>query len=172
MAGKRILVFQEKNHWAHFLRAALADLLVQVDHESRPAQAPAPFDKFLPHLLFIDPGFLSLALLQKIKVRKQTEPSFRVYQIGDSVTGKKGVSFDGSFQQVPPATDFKKHFADTLPAPEILKLLVVEDDEENGTMVRDYFEGQKAPAFVITCVPHGRQALKAIALERSGRDHS
>jgi CheY-like chemotaxis protein len=76
------------------------------------------------------------------------------------------VPFDAVLPLEPSRVDIGKRFADMLPMPESVKLLVVDDDEEIGTMVRDYFDGRKNPAFLITCAANGMEALKAIAGER------
>jgi CheY-like chemotaxis protein len=164
---KKVLVLEGENgSWGSFLRDYLNDVPAEVHSCDKIPQAPPAFDKLLPHLLFVDPGFLSLALLQKIKVRKQTEPSFRVYQIGEKSAGKQDIVFDGMFPASPAAADFAKRFVETLPRPETVRLLVVDDEEEIPAMVRDYFEGRKAPVFEIAHAPDGKSALLAIARQR------
>lgn len=164
---KNVLILEGPDGaWAGFLKDHLSDVPAEVRVCDKVPQASAAFDKFLPHLLFVAPSFLSRTLLQKIKVRKQTEPSFRVYQIGDPSAGKPEVRFDGIFPAAPVAADFAKHFVEALPMPELVRILVVDDEEEVGTMVRDYFGGRRAPAFEITCAANGKEALETIARKR------
>jgi CheY-like chemotaxis protein len=167
MISKKITVFEKKGGpWRPFLEDYFSDVPVSVHSVKDPAQAASSFDQGLPRVVFVSPDFLNKVLIQKILVRKHTAPSFRVYQCGAGAFHPKGTLFDGAFPDVPVPADFNKHFTETLPMPEMLRLLVVDDEEEIGTMVRDYFAGRKAPAFAVTCVPNGKEALAAIALER------
>ena len=150
----------------YFLRDYLSDAPAAVSICEEPAQASALFDKNLPSVLFSEPCFLSKAFLQKIKVRKSTDPAFRFCLLGEIPAVGKEVLFDAVFPAMPSQVDLNKRFVEMLPLPESLRLLVVDDEEEIGTMVRDYFEGRRAPAFVIACAANGKEELKAIALER------
>lgn len=152
--------------WADFLKDFLSDVPAEVCSCDKVSQALATFDKSLPHLLFAAPGFVSVALLQKIKVRKQTEPSFRVYRIGGPFAAKQDIRFDGIFPEVPAAADLEKSFIETLPVPELVRLLVVDDEEEVRTLVRDYFGGRRAPAFEVTCAVNGKEGLEAVLQKR------
>lgn len=164
---KKVLILEGPDGaWAGFLREFLSDVPAEVRSCDKSSQALAAFDQCLPHLLFAVPGFLSLALLQKIKVRKQTESSFRCYRIGEAPAGKEDVRFDGSFPAAPAAADLGKRLVETLPVPELLKVLVVDDEEEVRTLVRDYFTGRRAPVFEVTSAVHGKEGLEKIARQR------
>ena len=152
--------------WGSFLKDYFSDVTVALSVADEPSQASVLFDKLLPRVLFAETCFLSRAFLQKIKVRKSTDPAFRFCLLGEVPAADKEVLFDAVFPAVPSQVDFNKRFVETLPMPERLRLLVVDDEEEIGTMVRDYFEGRKDPAFKITCAANGKEALKEIPRER------
>ena len=122
----------------------------------------SPFGAFF----FPEPCFLSKAFLQKIKVRKSTDPAFRFCLLGVAPAADKEALFDAVFPAAPSQADLNKRLVEILSVPDVIRLLVVDDEEEIGVMVRDYFEGRKAPAFVITCAANGKEALAAIANER------
>ena len=166
-AARSVLILERREGpWAAFLRDYLSDTPVAVSVIEEPAQASLLFDRTLPRVLFSEPCFLSRAFLQKIKVRKSTDPAFRFCLLGEVPAVDKEALFDAVFPAVPSQVDLNKRFVEMLPMPECLRLLVVDDEEEIGTMVRDYFDGRRAPAFGVTCVANGKEALKAIALER------
>jgi CheY-like chemotaxis protein len=109
---------------------------------------------------------LSKSFLPTIRVRKHTDPAFRVYLLGEDSVSGQGLLFDAVFPSVPGAADFVKKFVETLALPATIRLLVVVDEEEIALMVRDYFEGRKAPAFEIDNASDGEEALKKIALNK------
>jgi CheY-like chemotaxis protein len=152
--------------WGSFLSDYLSDTMAAVSITQESTQASALFDKVLPNVLFAEPCFLSKAFLQKIKVRKSTDPAFRFCLLGVAPEVDKGAFFDAVFPVAPSLVDLNKRFVEMLPRPELLRLLVVDDEEEIGAMVRDYFDGRKAPAFLITWAANGKKALEAIACER------
>ena len=167
MSARSVLILERHGgRWAVFLRDYLNDTPATVSVIEEPAQASVLFDKSLPSVLFSEPYFLSKAFLQKIKVRKSTDPAFRVCLLGEVPAVDKEALFDAVFSVVPSLVDLNERFVEMLPRPELLRLLVVDDEEEIGTMVRDYFDGRKTPAFGITCAANGKKALEAIALER------
>ncbi|OQA55423.1 MAG: Response regulator MprA [Candidatus Omnitrophica bacterium ADurb.Bin277] len=123
------------------------------------------FDRVSPAAVFIEPSFLNLSLIQKIKVRCQTDPLFRVYRIGPQASAKNDIFFHTIFDQ-PVPHEFEKKWPETLPLPDIVKLLVIDDEQEIGSMVRDYFEGRSAPAFEIRHALNGREGMEAIERAR------
>ena len=164
---KNVLILERRGGpWGSFLRDYLSDTPASVSIIQEPVQPAVSFDEFLPRVLFAEPHFLSKAFLQKIRVRKSTDPLFRCFLLGDGTAAGKEDLFDAIFPAAPSLADLNKRFVETLSLPESLKLLVVDDEEEIASMVRDYFEGRKAPAFEITHAVNGREALDKIARER------
>jgi len=167
MPARSVLILERSGGpWGSFLRDYFSDTPAVVSAFQEPAQASALFDKFLPSVLFSEPCFLTKAFLQKIRVRKSTDPAFRFCILGTAPAVAKEFLFDAVFPAVPSQAESNRLLADMLPLPETLKLLLVDDEEEIGTMVRDYFDGRRAPAFVVTCAGNGKEALAAIARER------
>ena len=164
--GTVLILEKRGGRWATFLRDYLSDTSVSVSAVEEPGQASILFDKTLPSVLFSEPCFLSKSFLQKIRVRKSTDPAFRFCLLGEAPGTDKESLFDAIFPAVPSQGDLNKRFVEMLPMPELLRLLVVDDEEEIGMMVRDYFDGRKTPAFEITCVANGKEALQAIERKR------
>lgn len=164
MPTRSVLILKRnESQWESFLKACFSDAPAEVCCETQPGQAAAALDRSKPAVLFCDPSFLNLPLVQKLKVRKQTDPSFRLYLLGEPAKFKKDLPCDGVFTETPSEAEFSRRFTETLPMPEKVRILVVDDEEEIGTMVRDYFAGRQSPVFEIECVPNGKEALAAIA---------
>lgn len=167
MLSRSVLVLEKDGtRWATFLRDYLADTSAVLTASGDFSQAPALFDKLLPSVLFSGACFLNKAFLQKIKVRRNIDPAFRFFLLGDVPPGDKEILPDACFPAAPSPADLDRRFIEALPLPEILKILVVDDEEEIGGMVRDYFGGRKAPAFSISCAGNGREALEMLRRER------
>ena len=166
MALKRVLVLEEKGAWVSFLKECLADFPAEFQNESRPVGAHGLFDRLRPALVFCEAAFLTLPFLQKLKVRKETDPLFRLYLLGDPGISRKDLCFDGVFPVLPSSAEFLRRFAETLPLSETVKLLVVEDEAEISGMVRDYFEERTRPVFRVRQTGNGREGLAAIDAEK------
>jgi len=167
MPARSILILEKPGGvWASFLRDYFSDTPAVVTTTEEPAHAAALFDKTHPGVLFAESCFLSKAFLQKIKVRKSTDPAFRFCLLGAAPAADKAVLQDAVFPAMPSQADLHKHFVEILPMPELLRILVVDDEEEIGTMVRDYFEGRKAPAFEIACAANGKEAFAMVSRQR------
>ncbi len=166
VALKRVLVLEAKDTWASFLKECLVDFAVEFQPESRIAGALGMFDRVKPALVFCETGFLTLPLLQKLKVRKETDPLFRVYLLGEPGPSSKNIRFDGAFPLLSQAPEFLRRFSETLPMPEMVRLLVVDDEEEIPDMVRDYFEERKAPVFRVFRARNGLEGLATFEKEK------
>lgn len=164
MPGKNILILEPPGGpWGIFLKDYFSDTpaLVHCLHDFN--QAAGIFDRLLPDLVFLDPESLNKVFLQKIKVRKHTHPDFRIYQLGGKLIHSKELVFDALFPSVPVLSEFNRHFVETLPFPPSVRLLVVDDEEEIGNLVRDYFEGRQSPSFFIEQAMNGKEAFEAIS---------
>ena len=167
MSSRSVLILERHGGpWAALLTDYLSDAPAAISVVEEPAQALLLFDKILPSVLFSEACFLSKTFLQKIKVRKSTDPMFRFCLLGEPPAADKTVLFDAVFPSLPSQVDLNRRFVEMLPTPEFLRLLVVDDEEEIGTVVRDYFHGRRDPSFVITCAANGKEALERVARER------
>ena len=166
MASKRVLLLESNGGlWQPFLKDYFSDVLGAFEVFEDPSRAPGYFDKMLPSVLFLNASFLTKTLISKIKVRKHTDPSFRVFHLGGQLPEETRPLFDGVYSGAPELSFFGKRFVEVLPMPEIARVLVVDDEKEIGAMVSDYFEGRKDPRFEVVHVSNGREALEAIDLQ-------
>ncbi|HNX68138.1 MAG TPA: response regulator [Candidatus Omnitrophota bacterium] len=167
MSDKNVLILESKEGaWGDFLKGYFGDVPAGVIVAGEAVRASAAFDEWSPAVLFLEPVFLTQAFLQKLRVRKNTDPSFRAYGIGGKFPEQKEALLDGVFPSVPDAAEFGKCFVETLPLPARVRVLVVDDEREIGEMVRDYFAGRSAPSFEVEHAANGEKALAAIARKR------
>ncbi len=167
MAPKRVLLLEPiEGPWAAFLEDYFSDVPGGFEAVHEPAQAAGQFDKRLPAVLFLCAPFLTKSMLSKIKVRRHTDPTFRAYYLGEPLPEENRPYFDRVFSGTPELSAFGKRFVETLPMPETARVLVVDDENEIGAMVSDYFDGRKDPRFEVLYAPNGREALTVIARQR------
>lgn len=167
MTEKNILIFEKsQSPWAAFLTEYFEDTATRLVVCQEKAEALSAFTKYPPAMIFLNPDFLSLPFVQKIKVRKQTDPFFRVYMIGAEKHGKTEPFVDAVFPSHPVAGEFTRKWVETLPMPETVRLLLIDDEEEIAGMVRDYFEGRKTPTFKVLYAPDGQKGLDAVVREK------
>lgn len=167
MPERSILICErEGGIYGAFLRDYFSDTPAAIKFVTDPSQMLRIFDQILPAIVFLEPSFLTRSFAQKIKVRKSTLPSFRVYGLGDPSAGAKEKIFDAVFADPPNGADFNRRFLETLPVPPLIKLLVVDDEKEIGDAVFDYCAGRKDPSFEIKCVSNGQAALASLEREK------
>ncbi len=162
MTKKKIVILEPAGGpWIPFLKNFFSDSFSEVvcAHD-RDAVLPF-FSKSRPAMVFVAPSFLSLPFLQKIKVQRQTNPSFRAYVIGDGTSLRADPVFSASFDFIDRGA-FGQKWAETLPLPGSVSLLVIDDEEEIGVVVCDYFRNRHAPVFQVRYARNGIQGFQAI----------
>ena len=166
MRSRTVLIFETKEGaWSPFLRDYLAESGAEIKTSSDVLSAASSLDRISPSILFVEPEFLSKTLLQKIKVRYTIDPLFRAYLLGKERDPLGETIFSARFSGTPDVSELNKYFMETLPLPEVIKILVVDDEDEIGAMIREYFEGRRAPAFLVECASQGVRGLEAINRE-------
>ena len=167
MPIRSVLVLdRRRGAWGPFPQDYFSDIPATVVAVEEASQAAAVFDHSLSSRLFTESTFLNESFLPEIRVHKNTDPAFRAFFLGGGLVFSKDSLRDVVFSAAPSVVDFDKRFAETLPMLETTRLLIVEDEAEIGTMVRDYSEGRRAPAFEITCVTNGREAFEVTRLKQ------
>ncbi len=163
MPNSNILIVENpQGAWASFLKKYFNDTPTPLHICHKTSEALSFFDEGQPKAFFLDPDFLNLTLAQKIKVRRQTDPEFRIYKLGGRTEEKRDFPWDGVFTGAPSLAVFEKHYMETWSMPEKIHMLIVDDEEEISSLIRDYFEGRTNPAFVIRSAENGREALGMI----------
>ena len=168
MASRHISVLDEKESpWHIFFREYFEDTPSSVVDSVYETRGAAHFfdRKRVLDVAFVNEALVSLPLAQAIKVHRQTVPSFRLFQIGRAL-GKFQLAFDGAWTEPPSLTQFQRELVQRLPLPEKVSVLVVDDEPEIGTMIRDYLDGRRDPAFVVMQAENGRRALDFLRDQR------
>lgn len=166
MMKKKIMILEPTGGpWIPFLKNFFSDSFSEVVCAHDRNTVLPFFSKSCPVMVFAEPSLLSLPFLQKIKVQQQTDPSFRAYVIRDGTALRVDPVFSASFDFID-RSEFGQKWAETLPLPETVSLLVIDDEEEIGTMVCDYFKNRHAPVFQVRYARNGIQGFEAVKKSR------
>lgn len=159
MAQKNILLLDSlKGPWASFLSEYFEDTAARVHVCDQASQACAALDRPGADLAFINPSFLTATLIQKLKFKRNTESSFRVFGLKES--GPDPLQWDDVFSGGMALSQFQKQLVQRLEMPPGLRLLIVDDEPEIGQMFRDFLEHRAAPAFEVDYTADGFEAVK------------
>ncbi len=163
MTKRNIFILEEKeNPWRGFLEEFFEDTPATLHVFCDSSEANTKFNQPAPDMAFINPHLLSLPLTQKINVLRNSSPEFRVFQLGTSESSKGNARFDDTFDPTPDLMAFQKKLANYLPLPEVVRVLVVDDEPEIGAIIRDFLGGRTHPVFEVECADNGEEGLKAI----------
>ncbi len=160
--NKKILVLdKEDSPWIPLFEEFFADTssTLHFFHDSRPAGAF--LQKETPNVVFARPERLSLALSQKLKVLRQNMPELRFFQLGNA-GGNSPLPFDAFFSEPSMLNPFQRRLVQHLVYPEVIHVLVVDDEAEIGVMIRDFLENRVFPAFEVEWTEDGKKGLELI----------
>lgn len=157
---------QASGPWADFLKEFFEDTSSLVQPFSDVKEASRAFVKAAPDIAFVQESLLSLALAQKIRVWLETLPGFRVFRIGTAAAPPSPLHYKAAWERPESLVSFQRELVQHLPFGDKIRVLVVDDEEEIGTMVRDYLEGRKAPVFEVDYAENGEAALGRLEKSR------
>lgn len=164
MAQREVVLLDRKDSpWDSFLKEYFEDTKTSFNYFSEASKAGAYLDSHPVHLFFLNPSLETLSLIQKLKFLRQTKPAFRLFQIGESGTGKTlppDFPADGHFPERPDSAYFQKHLMKTIIFECPIRILGIDDEDEIKTMLENYFENRTNPVFDFHYAPHGKAALE------------
>ncbi len=97
-AQKLLWVLQKNERRASFLENYFTDIRVSLSRVIQSSLVSKNFGRLKPDILFCEAGFLSLPFHQKMKERKETDPLFRLYLLGEQGPAKKISVLKGVFR--------------------------------------------------------------------------
>ncbi|MDD5218903.1 MAG: response regulator [Candidatus Omnitrophica bacterium] len=165
---KRNLLILEKagSPWIDYLEEFFDDTSSQLFFFDNAHAAGQKFENAVFDMAFLNPGMLSLPLIQKLKVARASTGHFRIVRLGKPSGKLSNLVYDAAFDEKIPWLDFQKQLMNCLLFPETVQILVVDDEIEICNMVRDYLEGRSQPAFEIDYAENGELGLRALARKK------
>ncbi len=163
MPARKVLVLEKKeSDWVPFLEEFFEDTGADVTFSHDAASAQALVERIFPDILFFNSNLLAMPLAQKFKAFKQSTPAFRIFQLGPAQRNNFGLPIDDLFETVPSLILFQKQLVQHLPLPETVNVLVIDDEHEIGSMVRDFLASRVHPSFAVEYVDNGKKGIEAM----------
>lgn len=164
--ARRVLILEDpESSWADYLAAFFEDSGAEIFRPGNPEEAKSVFDRVKPEICFVNPKQLSISLLQKIKVRSETDTAFHLFQIGDEKDPLARLPYLDWFHKEERGIEFLHRFTKSLKLPDKIRILIAEDEAEIRSMISDYLERSLKPAFEIVFAEDGIQAFEKIQAE-------
>ncbi|MCM8775933.1 MAG: response regulator [Candidatus Omnitrophica bacterium] len=164
MSKRTVLILEkEKSPWLSFLEEFFEETPVKPHTFTYAPEIGAYIDRHTWDIAFINPELLSLALAQKLRVFRQSSPETRIFQLGEGKRKDWNVFFDAVFSSDFNSEKFLNQIVQHLPFPDVLRVLIVDDEPEIGAMLRDFLDQRVRPAFEVEYAENGRKGLEAIA---------
>ena len=162
MSQRKIqILVSPQSEWDGFLKEFFEETSAAVHVSTDALQASRDFDRLHPDVIFYTPEFLAQSLVQKWKAHRSLSPHCRFFQLGPkNKTGFEDFKPDALFAAEINLIDFQREIVKYLPFPDTLHVLITDDEEEIGTMIRDYLSYHSAPAFRVDYCENGARALE------------
>jgi CheY-like chemotaxis protein len=165
--GRNILLLDHKDTpWIPFFSEYFEDTGSQLHFFHEPAKAAAFLELITPDIIFLNAPLLTRSLVPKIKVLRQSHPNSRLFHLGPVPKQAEDLTFDDAFVEPLALIPFQKQLAQHLILPDHLRILVIDDEPEVGTMMREYLEHRTQPSFKVHWLNNGREALALLKKEK------
>ncbi|HTL48359.1 MAG TPA: response regulator [Verrucomicrobiae bacterium] len=161
MPQRKILLLDGPHSpWVDMLADFTDDTASQFESFTDASTARTAFQRSPHDLAFINPGLMTLPFAQALSARRGTVSDFRLFALG--AKPPKDIPWDGVFEAPPSMADFQKKLFTQLRFPQKLRVLVIDDEEEIGRMVRDFLEKRVDPSFEVQYAPNGEKGMSEI----------
>lgn len=160
---KQVLLFdQSESPWQGILREYLEDTAAIFHAANESAKAGSLLLSQNYDLIFVNMEFVTLSFVQKLKVFRHKNASAKIFDI--SGRGKSAHDFvpDASINFPESLMALQKSLIPHFNLPSVIRILSVDDQEEIGQMMQDYFENRVRPSFEFFHAPNGKIALELL----------
>ena len=165
MPTKRVLLAAEpSSEWPRLLQDCFEEMPARIMTADNPLDAAHQLDSGCD-LVLIEPKLASKAFVQKLHSLRELQPALRVYALGQPASTDTAFC-DHFFSRGISLEDLEREMVRTLPLPDPIDLLVADDEVEIGAMIQDFLSYRTAPAFKVTYVQNGEEALKFLKHQR------
>lgn len=160
MANRNILLFDHKDTgWISFLSEYFEDTSSQLHFFYEPLKVGPFMENTKLDFVFLNAKMLTPTLLQRLKVFRQSQPEARLFHLGPVPKNSGTLEYDEIFLEPQTMFSFQKQLIPHFMLPEKIRVLVIDDEDEVGHMMRDYFESRTQPIFDVQFTHEGQKGL-------------
>lgn len=165
MPPRNVLVLDRQgSSWFEFLGQFLEDTPSQLEIAFDVQSAATLLERTSPSMAFLNPELTFASLKQKLKVSLLSNPGLQIFKIGSGKpSGPDDFPWSGHFEIPENFVLFQKKLSAYFTLPEEIRVLVVDDEVEIGSMIRDYLQGRTKPSFTVQHTNDGRKGLEILA---------
>ncbi len=160
-----ILLDQKETPWVSFLSEYFEDTSSQLHFIFEPVKTAAALESAVPDVLFLNNEFLTPTMIQRLKVFRDLHPQSRFFHLGKIAKPIDGLSYHDVILEPQSLQNFQRQLVQTLPFPEKISILLIDDELEVARMMRDYFENRIRPSFDFYHAENGAEGLKCLETE-------
>lgn len=166
MPKRRVIVIQNDESWNDFLQEAFEDTLSLPEIVRSSKEALPLLREGRPDVVFVNPLLLTPVLSATLRALRTSDTNCRTFQLGLETEASSlplaGI-FDGKFGKTSEGLDeFQKTLSFHLPVPEVIKVLVADDEPGVGEAFREYFEGRTKPVVKVEVAKNGIEAEEKV----------
>lgn len=163
MSQKNILILDATDSpWPAMLTEFFEDTSAHVFVTDSSQQAGQFLDRSRPCFVFAAPALLTPPFAQKLKFATESTGETCLILLGKA----EGISSSHCFEDVPGPLELLKTVTGLLNLPEVIKVLIVDDEAPIAAMIMDYLGGRKAPSFQVSHAENGVKGLQKIRREK------
>jgi CheY-like chemotaxis protein len=159
MARNVYILDHKGSPWFPFFEEFFEDTSSKAQSFYDAQRCGSAFDQKAPNILFFNSELLSPPFIQKIKVLQQSTPDFRLFHLGEKPKMTNGLQIDEIFDAPHSLNEFQKKLTQKLVYPEVIQILVIDDEAEIGTMLQEFLENRTAPSFKVDYTDDGEKGL-------------
>ena len=157
MAKRKIIALLNLPEWGTFLTEAFKNTPSKPEIISEPEKGLQKIRRESPDVVFIQTKFLTKPLIAALQTHRTSSPHFRAFHIEENKNPSL-YPFDGFFSRDLPALfNFQKTLAESVPLPDPLRILVVDDEPNVREVFQDYFDKRTSPAYIVDLAENGRE---------------
>lgn len=113
-----------------------------------------------PDLVFVESEWVDKRVASRLDQLRAARPKLGCFGLG--ARGQSRYAWDGVIDFPVDDKQFQKTVLSKIVLPNPVSLLVVDDEQEVVTMLRDYFEGLRGPQFEVRSASNGLEGFKLV----------
>lgn len=162
MARQILLLDEKESPWTSVLQEYLEDTSAGLHLVNEPSKAGTLLQSQDFDLLFINTETATLPFIQKIKVFRHKNPAAKVFDISGRAKPPYDFIPDAALNFPDSMLALQKSLTPYFNLPSVIRILSIDDQEEIGRMMEDYFENRVNPSFEFHHTTSGKLGLEIL----------
>lgn len=155
-----LILDDEENPWRTFLEEFFSEMVVEIWMGKDIASFAQELEKAPPDIVFVNEAFLTQPAAQKIKAHRDLHKQSRIFGLfGKTYQPAYHLSYDQIFIEPIEYNEFQRKLIGALPLPETIRFAVIDDEEDIGCMIREFYRDRSNPSFQVEYFQDGLKGI-------------